>query len=185
VNLTLLGAKDVAWRIRVSDGLTVFDDAFAGEQVRNIQQTVGDFLVSTKSGLTSYQLAVVVDDARQGIDQVVRGDDLIDSTPRQMLLYAELGLAPVPTYTHLPLVIGADGRRLAKRHGDSRLVHYRDKGVSAARVLGILGEWCGCGPRQDLSLAEFLERFELSQLSPDPIVFSPSDDAWLLAGKSD
>lgn len=182
VDQSLLGATDVAWRICVPDGLTVFEDAFAGEQVRNIQQTVGDFLVSTKSGLTSYQLAVVVDDARQGIDQVVRGDDLIDSTPRQMLLYTELGLAPVPTYTHLPLVIGADGRRLAKRHGDSRLVHYREQGVSAARVLGLLGEWCGCGPRQELSLAEFLEQFQLTDLSTEPIVFSPTDDAWLLEG---
>ncbi|MGI9429037.1 MAG: tRNA glutamyl-Q(34) synthetase GluQRS, partial [Bythopirellula sp.] len=97
-------------------------------------------------------------------------------------LYTELGLAPVPAYTHLPLVIGADGRRLAKRHGDSRLVHYREQGVSAARVLGLLGEWCGCGPRQELSLAEFLERFQMTELSTEPIIFSPTDDAWLLAG---
>ena len=182
VDHSLLGATDVAWRFRVPEGRTVFEDAFAGNQVRNIQQTVGDFLVSTKSGLTSYQLAVVVDDARQGIDQVIRGDDLIDSTPRQMLLYAELGLAPIPTYTHLPLVIGADGRRLAKRHGDSRLAHYRAVGVSAERVLGLLGEWCGVGPRQERTRAELLERFDLTKLSHEPIVFSPDDDAWLLAG---
>jgi len=181
VDMSLLGATGVAWRIRVPDRATVFEDAFAGRQEFNIQQTVGDFLVATKAGLTSYQLAVVVDDARQGIDQVVRGDDLLASTPRQMLLYDRLQLRPLPTYTHLPLVIGEDGRRLAKRHGDSRLMHYREQGVSPERVIGLMGEWCGLGPRQEMSTAEFRDRFEITRLLPAPVVFSAADDAWLLA----
>jgi len=181
VDTSLLGAAGMAWRIRVPDRATVFEDAFAGRQEFNIQQTVGDFLVATKTGLTSYQLAVVVDDARQGIDQVVRGDDLLASTPRQMLLYDRLNLGPSPTYTHLPLVIGEDGRRLAKRHGDSRLMHYREQDVSPERVIGLMGEWCGLGPRQEMSTAEFRDRFEITRLSPAPVVFSAGDDAWLLA----
>ena len=178
----MLGTEGVAWRICVPDEAIHFDDAFAGPQQHNVQQTVGDFLVATKAGLTSYQLAVVVDDARQGIDQVVRGDDLLPSTPRQMLLYDRLKLSPSPTYTHLPLVIGEDGRRLAKRHGDSRLVHYREQGVPPQRVLGLLAEWCGLGPRRELSIKEFAEKLKLSELSREPIVFKAQDDAWLLNG---
>lgn len=177
---TLLGAEGVAWRILVPDQPTVFEDTFAGRQEFNIQQTVGDFLVATKAGLTSYQLTVVVDDARQKIDQVVRGDDLLASTPRQILLYDGLNLGPPPTYTHLPLVIGEDGRRLAKRHGDSRLMHYREQGVPPERVIGLLSEWCGIGPRREMSLEEFLEQFELQKISPKPIVFTTDDDVWLL-----
>jgi glutamyl-tRNA synthetase len=179
--LGLLGASGVAWRVRVPEEPTAFDDAFAGQQTFNVQQTVGDFLVATKSGLTSYQLAVVVDDARQGIDQVVRGDDLLASTPRQMLLYAKLGLGPPPTYTHVPLVLGEDGRRLAKRHGDSRLVHYQSQGVAAERVIGLLAEWCGLGPRRARTTADFLEQFQMAKIPADPIVFTAADDAWLLA----
>ena len=172
--------QDAAWRIRVPDGLSTFNDRFAGEQSFDVQSTIGDFLVQTKAGLPSYQLAVVVDDARQAIDQVVRGDDLLPSTSRQLLLYERLGLGPVPTYTHLPLVKGEDGRRLAKRHGDTRLNHYREKGVSAERVIGLLAEWCGVGPRRKISAGEFVKMFELEALAHEPITFCPSDDSWLL-----
>ncbi len=180
VERELLGAQDVAWRIRVPEGPTVFEDAFAGRQKFDIQQSVGDFLVATKSGLVSYQLAVVVDDARQGIDQVVRGDDLLASTPRQMLLHKQLQLGQTPTYTHLPLVIGEDGRRLAKRHGDSRLSHYQEQGVRAERVIGLLSEWCGLGRRSELPAGEFAKHVQIDQLSREPIVFTEADDAWLL-----
>lgn len=182
IDADLLGTEGVAWRIRVPDEPTTFDDRFAGTQTFNVQQTVGDFLVATKAGLTSYQLTVVVDDARQKIDEVIRGDDLLASTPRQMLLYDRLQLGPPPNYYHLPLVIGEDGRRLAKRHGDSRLVHYRDQGVARERVLGLLGEWCGLGAREELSIDEFLGRFDLSKLPHEQIVFTSEDDAWLMAG---
>jgi glutamyl-tRNA synthetase len=125
----------------------------------------------------------VVDDARQGVDQVVRGDDLLSSTPRQMLLYEMLQLAPRPVYTHLPLVVGSDGRRLAKRHGDSRLFYYRDQGVSADRIIGLLGEWCGLGARREMTAREFLAAFNLAALPTTQVIFTDRDDAWLL-GKS-
>ena len=181
VDAGLLNAEGVAWRIRVPDEEMRFEDGFAGHQAFNVQQTVGDFLVATKAGLTSYQLAVVVDDARQGIDQVVRGDDLLASTPRQMLLYDRLGLGPPPSYYHLPLVIGEDGRRLAKRHGDSRLVHYREQGVSRERVLGLLAEWCGLGERRETTIDEFVHRFSIDTVPADAIVFTSDDDRWLMA----
>ena len=176
----LLGAEGVAWRVRVPPGTTTFVDAFCGPQEYDVGKTVGDFLIGTKLGLPSYQLAVVVDDARQNIDQVVRGDDLLSSTPRQMLLYDLLGLSPRPTYMHLPLVVGEDGRRLAKRHGDSRLLHYREEGVGAERVLGLLGEWCGIIPRREISASDFLAAFDLAKLPKQQVSFLPSDDHWLL-----
>lgn len=176
----LLGTEDIAWRICVADEVIEFEDVFAGPQAFNVQQTVGDFLVATKSGLTSYQLAVVVDDARQRIDQIVRGDDLLASTSRQMLLYEQLDLGRPPTYTHLPLVIGEDGRRLAKRHGDSRLVYYREQDVRPERVLGLLAEWCGLGERYELSTDEFVNEFQLTKMSREPIIFTREDDTWLL-----
>ena len=82
---------------------------------------VDDFVVRRNDGAFAYNLAVVVDDAAQGIEEVVRGADLLDSTPRQIWLARALGAAPQPSYAHVPLVLGADGRRLAKRHGDVTL----------------------------------------------------------------
>lgn len=174
-------ASPTAWRLRLADGESTFVDVFAGGRRENVYQATGDFLVATKAGLPSYQLAVVVDDSRQQIDQVIRGDDLLASTHRQLHLYDRLGFGPPPTYTHLPLVVGTDGRRLAKRHGDTRVDTYRRQGVSADRLRGLLAEWCGLGPRRPTTAAEFLERFELAKLPREAIVFRESDDQWLQA----
>ncbi len=170
-----------AWRLRFPPGTTAFDDAFVGRHEHDVQATTGDFLVATKEGLPSYQLAVVIDDARQGIDRVVRGDDLLASTHRQLLLQTRLGLGQRPQYMHLPLVVGPDGRRLAKRHGDTRVSHYRSQGVSAERIVGLLAEWSGLGPRRELSAAEFRDAFQLERLPRQRVVFTPEDDAWLLS----
>lgn len=178
-----LARGDAALRLRVPAGHVGFVDQFTGGQQFDVQQAIGDFLVRTKDQLPSYQLAVVVDDARQGIDQVIRGDDLLSSTPRQMLLYDMLGLQPYPAYTHLPLVVGADSRRLAKRHGDSRLSHYREQGVTAERMIGLLAEWCGLGPRREMTAQEFCDQFQLEALPREPAIFRIADDAWLLSAQ--
>lgn len=169
------------WRLRVPTGEQKFVDRFAGERRTDVSTTVGDFQIWTKGGLPSYQLAVVVDDARQGIDRIVRGDDLLTSTPRQQLIAARLGLAFAPAYWHLPLVRGEDGKRLAKRHGDTRLAHYRQRGVSPQRVVGLLAEWCGIGPRKPMTAATFAQQFNLEGLSHNDVVFRAEDDSWLLA----
>jgi len=181
VDTNLLNSKEVAWRIRAPERVLTFVDRFAGKQEFDIARTVGDFLVGAKGGTPGYQLAVVVDDARQRIDQIVRADDLLSSTPRQMHVYERLQLGSLPSYTHLPMVVGEDGRRLAKRHGDSRLSHYRAKGTSAERMIGLLAEWCGCGPRREMTAQEFLEVFHLEHMPKEPITFSASDNQWLLA----
>lgn len=170
-----------AWRLVVPDGAVVFHDGFVGECSFDVQAEVGDFLVSNREGQPAYQLAVVVDDARQGVTDVVRADDLLSSTARQIWLYRLLELGPVPNYVHVPMVIGEDGRRLAKRHGDTRVSWYREKGASPERLIGLLAYWCGLLPeRETMTLERFIEVFDLAKLPRDAVVFGREDDRWLL-----
>ncbi len=171
-----------AYRLWVPDETIAYTDEVAGAVSMNVQQQVGDFVVAAKSGLPAYQLAVVVDDARQGVTHIVRGDDLLRSTGRQLLIYEMLGLEPVPSYAHLPLVVGEDGRRLAKRHGDTRVAMYRELGAPAERVIGLLASWSGCGERRAMSGGEFVERFDLAKLPREPVTFTEDDHAWLVHG---
>lgn len=169
------------WRFVASNAPVRFTDRFAGEQERNVAQSVGDFVVWTKRGQPSYQLAVTVDDAAQGVTHIVRGDDLLDSAARQLLLYRALELPGPVEWTHLPLVIGEDGKRLAKRHGDTRTATYRERGVDPERLVGLIAYWSGASDeRTPMAPSEFVERFELSRMSADPVVFTQEDDAWLL-----
>lgn len=175
-----------AWRLIVPDEVISFVDHFRGLagqglQSVNVQQQVGDFIVATKAGLPAYQLAVVVDDARQGVTDVIRGDDLLPSTARQVLLYRYLELGPPPRYLHLPLVLGRDGRRLAKRHGDTRLSWYRQQGVPPERIIGLIAKWCGLlNHYQELDARTFLDRFDVGLVPQKPVHYSPEDHAWLL-----
>jgi glutamyl-tRNA synthetase len=173
-------AKEPAIRFRVPDLLMKWDDLFGGSMMMNPAKELGDFVIAKADGTPSYQLAVVVDDAAMGVTQVVRGDDLLDSTPRQLLLYAALGMSEeVPLYFHLPLIVGEDGRRLAKRHGDTRLSHYRESGVSPQRILALMAKWCGMGECKRIELRDLLDRFDLDRLPREKITFTPTDDAWL------
>lgn len=171
---------DTNWRFVCPPDTVVFHDAFAGSQRTDPAGDVGDFIVWTRRGTPAYQLAVVVDDARQGVTQIVRGDDLIPSTGRQMLLADALGLQTRPTYTHLPLVRGSDGRRLAKRHGDTRLATYRDAGVAPERIVALIARWSGLGSEESMSAAEFAEAFRLDRMPSGDVTLSAEDDRWLL-----
>lgn len=167
-----------AIRFAVPDGSMIVHDQLRGELAFNPAAQLGDFVIAKNDGTAAYQLAVVVDDADMGVTQVVRGDDLIDSTPRQFLLYRALGWTDrVPAYTHLPLVIGPDGRRLAKRHGDTRLSAYRRRDIPAARVLQMLAGWCGIETDpMDARPVDLIGRFDLASLSRRPIVYDPAND---------
>lgn len=171
------------WRFATPQRTVRFDDAIAGPQVITPAETIGDFIVWTKRYVPAYQLAVVVDDARQGVTDVVRGDDLLDSAARQLLLYEALELAPRPTYYHLPLIVGPDGRRLAKRHGDTRVAYYRGKGVPSEAVVGLIADWCGLGRGPTaMSAAEFRDTLAWEVMPRgNPFHFTPKDDAWLLS----
>lgn len=175
-------AHERSWRLVVDDQGIGYVDHFAGPQHFNPTQAIGDFIVWTRRGQPAYQLAVVVDDHRQGVDVIVRGDDLLESAARQMLIYRGLGLGTPPAHLHLPLVRGADGKRLAKRHGDTRLDTYRARGVTAGRVRSLLARWCGFDdPPGELSVRDFLAGLELSRIPRTDVVFTAEDDRWLCA----
>ena len=155
-----------------------FTDEFAGPQQFDVAAQLGDFVIAKNDGTPAYQLAVVVDDAEMGVTDIVRGDDLLDSTPRQILLYEALGLKDkVPNYYHLPLIKGPDGRRLAKRHGDTRLSYYRNLGVPPSRILTLLARWSGI-PEAD-NITHLLNHFDLSKVPRQSITFTAADDAFL------
>ncbi len=168
------------WRFQVNPGAIGFVDTHMGEQSFDIDGILGDFAVWTKRNAPSYQLAVVVDDAAANVTQIIRGNDLLDSSCRQLMLYRALGISDEPTYTHLPLIRGADGRRLAKRHGDTRIDTYTQSGTSNERIIGLIAYWCKITQeRSPMSIQGFQERFSLDTLPTDDIVFTPEDDAWL------
>jgi len=132
----------------------------------------GDFVVWKSAGTPAYQLAVVVDDADMGITEVIRGDDLIPSTPRQILLFRALGFE-APQFVHVPLVVGEDGRRLAKRHGDTRLSTLRDDGVKPESLLGLLAWSCGWQAKPEpISARELLPGFRLDSIPRQPFVLT-------------
>ncbi len=180
---TVFTDVEANWRFVTPAGDVEFEDAFAGAQRFDVLENIGDIVVWTKQGHPSYQLAVVVDDHRQGVTDVVRGDDLLDSAARQLLLYRGLGLTPEPRYFHLPLVVGADGRRLAKRHGDTRVVRCRASGVRAERMIGLMASWCGLA-RAEMDAEGFAGALEVDKIPHKPIVFTGEDEAWLMSNES-
>ncbi len=160
-----------AWRFRVTES-PAFVDGFLGETRIDLRQLGGDFVVWKSAGTPAYQLAVVVDDAAMQITEVVRGDDLLPSTPRQLLLYEALGWPP-PRFTHVPLVVGEDGRRLAKRHGDTRLATLRDVGVKPEALVGLLAWSCGwLDQPTSISPRELLGLFRLDTIPRRPFVLT-------------
>jgi glutamyl-tRNA synthetase len=162
--------RDPALRFRVPPGAISFTDLQHGEVAIDVSQQVGDFVVRKGNGTPAYQLAVVVDDAAMGITEVVRGDDLLASTPRQLLLYRALGL-PAPTFRHVPLIVGPDGLRLAKRHGDTRIDTFRRQGIRPERLVGLLASWSGLGSAgNDCTPRDLLKRFDWQLVPRERIV---------------
>ena len=160
-----------ALRFQVPPGPVCFEDHSHGLIAIDVAAQVGDFVVRKGNGTVAYQLAVVLDDAAMGITEVVRGDDLISSTPRQLLLYRALSL-PVPTFRHVALVVGRDGLRLAKRHGDTRIASFRQQGIAPERIVGLLAHWSGMGgTRSEWMPRDLVREFDWSCVPTDRIVW--------------
>ena len=160
-------------RLRVDAEEIAFVDGVHGRTVEDPAATIGDFVIRRADGIPAYQLAVVVDDAAMAISDVVRGDDLLGSTARQLVLYRALGATP-PRFAHVPLVLGPDGARLSKRHGSISVRALRDRGRSREAVVGLLASTLGlvpagtgCAPR-DLVSAFALDRILRSPTTLDP-----------------
>jgi glutamyl-tRNA synthetase len=155
------GGRPPALRVRADAALMHFGDRLLGAQ----SGLVDDFVVRRNDGGFAYNLAVVVDDEDQGVEEVVRGEDLLDSTPRQIWLADTLGL-PVRSYAHVPLVLGSDGERLAKRHGAVTLAD-RDEPPEQTRAL--LAESLGLAAvGEQPSMAELVARFDPDRLPAVP-----------------
>ncbi len=171
-----------AWRVRSPDVTIEFDDVALGAQRQNLREAAGDFVVRRVEGWYAYQLAVVVDDAQQRISEVVRGIDLLDSTPRQILLQRLLGL-PTPRYLHLPVVLDEHGRKLSKQDR-ARPVDRRDPAPalrSALSFLGLDGALGGVPSNCSALLEAALRHFDVTRMpataanSTERLMGSPSD----------
>lgn len=151
-------------------------DRLLGDASQNVFETVGDFVLRRADGMWAYQLAVTVDDLLQGVNVVVRGADLLDSTPRQILLRRLLDPSAAPLKSlHVPLVLGASGQRLAKRDGAPPVRALREAGVSAAQVIGKLAHSLGLlDAPQPISAQALVERWNLQRLRKEPVPLEPS-----------
>lgn len=168
-----------ALRVRAENIRISFEDRLLGRY----EGEVDDFVVRRNDGAAAYQLAVVVDDAAQGVGEVVRGADLIDSTPRQILLSLLLGL-PIPHYAHVPLVLGVDGKRLAKRHGAVTLADRKALGESPGEVLAWMARSLGLAASGERPTpADLLARFDPALLPLEPAIWSPETAGPLRAGR--
>jgi glutamyl-tRNA synthetase len=169
-----------AVRLRVPDaGDTVVADEIRGE-VRFPNESSDDFVIARGDGSVLYNFAVAVDDADMGITHVIRGDDHLSNTPKQLQVMEKLGVAP-PSYAHLPLLHGPDGKKLSKRHGSASVQELRDAGYLPAAVRNYLA-LLGWGTQDDttiMSTDELIERFDLSGVGRSSAIFDEQKLRWL------
>ena len=160
-----------AWRVRAPEKTITFRDLLQGEYGEDLKRDCGDFILRRSDGVYAYQLAVVVDDAWMGVNQVVRGSDLLSSTPRQLWLQEALGL-PHPAYGHVPLLLAPDGRRLAKRDRDQELDALKAR-YTAPELVGRLAWAAGLLPEYAPAMPEeLLPLFAWEKLPRGDRVFS-------------
>lgn len=169
------------WRLRVPQdhGDVVFHDAIRGES-RFPLEAMDDFVLVRSDGTPTYNFATVIDDVLMEITHVVRGDDHLSNTPRQVLVFEALG-APVPTFAHLSMILGADGKRLSKRHGATSVQAYEEAGYlpdALVNYLALLG-WAPDGETTVFSRDELVKRFTLERVSKNPAIFDGDKLDWL------
>ncbi len=165
--------KTAGLRVVAPDESLAFIDNLAGPVSQNVARDVGDFLILRRDKIPSYQLAVVVDDAAQGVSAVVRGADLLDSTPRQIFLAQALN-ASIPAYFHVPLVVDAQGRRLAKRSRDLSLHELRCAGIDPRRIVQWVAQSCAMHAPEPALAAAFVAHFDMQAIPLRPVVVPPA-----------
>ena len=167
----LAQVRPPAWRAAVPEQVISFCDLLQGFYQEELSRDCGDFILRRSDGVYAYQLAVVVDDAFMGVTQVVRGDDLLSSTPRQLWLQERLGL-PHPAYGHLPLLLAPGGRRLAKRDRDLELGRLQQS-YTAPELVGLLASAAGLLDRAEpITPRELVPLFAWDKLPREDFVFS-------------
>jgi glutamyl-tRNA synthetase len=170
-----------AIRFKVREGRTGFDDAVKG-QIEFETANIEDFVILRSDRHPTYHLSVVVDDIDMAITHVIRGDDHISNTPKHVLLFEALS-APVPRFAHVPLILGADRKRLSKRHGATSVIEYERQGYlpeAMVNFLALLG-WSPGGDRELMTMAELVEQFGLEGISGGNAVFDTGKLDWMNA----
>lgn len=163
------GERPPAWRVRVPDETVTFTDRHYGAVSQDLRTECGDFILRRSDGVFAYQLAVVGDDAEMGVTEVVRGRDLLSSTPRQIYLYRLLGLPP-PSFAHTPLLLAPDGRRLSKRDRDVSLDALRERGMTAEDIVGRLAFLAGLLDRPEpVSARELVPLFSWDRVPKNDV----------------
>jgi glutamyl-tRNA synthetase len=162
------------------EGVTSFDDLVKGPIAFNNEE-LDDLIIQRTDGTPTYNLTVVVDDATMGITTVIRGDDHVNNTPRQILLYEALGY-PVPRFAHVPMILGADKTRLSKRHGATSVMAYRDMGYLPEAMVNYLVRlgW-SYGDEEIFSLSDLIDKFTIVAVGRSAGVFNPDKLLWLNA----
>ena len=160
------------------DGVTVVDDMVRG-RVTFQNTELDDLIIARSDGTPTYNLTVVVDDWDMGITHVIRGDDHLNNTPRQINILKALGVEP-PRYAHLPMILGPDGAKLSKRHGAVSVMQYRDEGFLPEALLNYLVRlgW-SCGDREIFSLDELIELFDIADVNHSASAINPEKLLWL------
>lgn len=166
--------RSACLRFVVREGPVAIEDGIHGPRTYDVAHDVGDFPIQRRAGSPAYQLAVVVDDARQGVTEIVRGDDLLESSARQALLQEALGL-PRPRWWHLPLVVDEAGRRYAKRSDDIALAHLRAIGTRPERVVGWVARRSGVASEPEVKASEVLSRFAMERVPREPVRVERAD----------
>jgi glutamyl-tRNA synthetase len=174
--------RDASLRFRVPTGAVTINDGFAEAASFDVQAEVGDFMVARRDGTPAYQLAVVVDDAHQGVTEVLRGDDLLPSAARQWHLQHALGLDH-PTFVHVPLVVDESGRRFAKRADDLSLAELRARGVDPRAIVSWAARSAGLEVPKRPTARAVLPAFTLERLPRTQVRLSADDLAMLMSSK--
>jgi glutamyl-tRNA synthetase len=166
-------------RFRVPEGTTEWDD-LVHERIAFPNKDIDDFVILRSDGTPIYNLAVVSDDIAMGITIVMRGDDHISNTPKQIQLYRALG-APLPTFAHLPMIHGLDGKKLSKRHGATAVGDYQHYGLLPSAMLNFLAllGWSPGGDREVMTIPEMIELFSADGLQKKAAIFDPKKLEWM------
>ncbi len=156
-------------------------DLLRGE-VKFDRKILGDFIILKSDGTPTFNFANVIDDSLMKITHVIRGDDHLSNTPRQLLIYEALGFS-IPLYAHIPMILGKDGAKLSKRHGATSITYYREKGYlpwAVVNYLALLG-WSTPDSQQFFSQEELIDKFSLDRVNKSPAIFDPQKLEWMNA----
>ena len=171
--------KPFTVRLKIPDGVTEFDDLVYGN-IKVNNSDLDDFIIARSDGTPTYNFVVTIDDSDMNITHVIRGDDHLANTPKQILVYKALGLN-VPTFAHLPMILGSDKKRLSKRHAATNVQEYRDKGYTSEAVLNYLSllGWNPDSEQEIFNIDDLIDSFNLEQVQKKPATFDEKKLLWV------